>query len=85
MDCLALLDSGNFAYKLCSIFEKKGYIFEVVSTPCHIAKDGCGYCIKFPAEFKELLVSEGIKNKTPIREIYKIIPAYKKNKYEKIY
>jgi len=81
---LAILDSGNYAFNLCRILEKKGYVFEVISTPCQIAKDGCGYCIKFPLEYKKLLLDEALANKITVREIYKIIPLYTRNKYEKI-
>lgn len=84
-NCMALVDSGNYAHKLCSILEKKGYVFEVISTPCHIARDGCGYCIRFPMEFKDMLIEEGRRYKIPVREIYKVIPLHSRNKYEKIY
>jgi hypothetical protein len=85
MHAIAILDSGNYALKLCSILEKKGYIFEVVPTPCHIAKNGCGYCLKFPLEYKELVLQEALLNKLVIREIYKIEPQLMKNNYIKIY
>jgi hypothetical protein len=85
MHAIAILDSGNYALKLCSILEKKGYIFEVVPTPCHIAKNGCGYCLKFPLEYKELVLQEALLNKLVIREIYKIEPQLMKNSYIKIY
>lgn len=84
MYCLAILDSGNYVFNLCRILEKKGYVFEVVSTPCHIAKDGCGYCLKFPIEYRDMVVCEGILNRMPVREIYKIIPYATKNRYERI-
>lgn len=85
MDCLGVLDSGNYAYNLCSILERKGYIFEVVSMPCKISKGNCSYCLKFPEEYISLVLSEAAKAKLYIREIYKIIPMYAKNKYELIY
>jgi hypothetical protein len=85
MHAIAILDSGNYALKLCSILEKKGYIFEVVPTPCHIAKNGCGYCLKFPLEYKELVLQEALLNKLVIREIYKIELQLMKNSYIKIY
>ena len=85
MYCLAMLDSGNYVFSLCRILEKKGYVFEVISTPCHIAKGGCGYCLKFPEEYKELIVNEGALNRFFIREIYRIVPLYSKNKYDKIF
>lgn len=85
MYAIAILDSGNFALKLCSILEEKGYIFEVVPTPCHIAKSGCGYCLKFPLEYKEIVLQEAILNKLVIRAIYKVEPQPMKNNYIKIY
>jgi len=85
MYAIAILDSGNYALKLCSILERKGYVFEVVPTPCHIAKNGCGYCLRFPLEYKEIVLQEALLNKLVIREIYKIEPHLLKNNYVKIY
>ena len=82
---LALFDSGNYVFSLCRVLEKKGYVFEVVSTPCHIAKGGCGYCLKFPGEFMDMVISEGELNNTAVREIFKVIPLSAKNEYERIY
>jgi hypothetical protein len=85
MYCLAILDSGNYVLSLCRAMEKKGYIFEVVSTPCAIARSGCGYCLKFPEEYSSILIEEGMANKCIIREIYRVIPEFSKNRYVKIY
>lgn len=85
MDCIATFISGNYAFNLCRALERKGYVFEVVSTPCHIAKNGCGYSLKFPIEYKELVINLGEELKMPVKEVFKIIPQYLKNKYEKIY
>lgn len=85
MDCLAVLSSGNFAFRLYRILEAKGYRFEVVSTPCHIAKGGCGYCLKFPEEYIDIIINEGIANNIPVREIYRIVQRYSSNRYERIY
>lgn len=85
MDCIAVFDSGNYVYNICRVLERSGYVFEVISTPCQIAKNGCGYSLKFPIEFKELVIETGNKLNTPVREIYKIISQPFKNKYEKIY
>lgn len=82
--CLGIYDSGNYAYRICTIFEKSGYVFEVVSIPCRIAKTGCGHCLKFSEEYLEMIVDESKKNKIPVREAYRIIPQLNKNKYEKI-
>lgn len=85
MEYLAILDSGNYVVKLCTALERKGYVFEVISTPCQISRYGCGYCLKFPAEYMDIVLNEGIVNKMPVREVYKIIPLFMKNKYERIY
>lgn len=85
MDGIAILDSGNYALKLCSILERKGYVFEVISTPCQIAKGGCSYCLKFPLEYKDAVLQEALMNKITVREIYRIERYPMKNKYVKIY
>jgi hypothetical protein len=85
MDAIAIMDSGNYALKLCSVLEKKGYVFEVVSTPCQIAKGGCSYCLKFPVEYKDLVLQEALFNRLVIRGIYQIEPFYTRNKYIRIY
>lgn len=85
MDCIAIMDSGNYALKLCNILERKGYAFEVVSTPCQIAKGGCSYCLKLPLEYMDMVLQEAIINKIVIREIYRVEPQLMKNKYVKIY
>lgn len=85
MYCLALLDSGNYAFNLCSILEKKGAALEVVSTPCQISKGGCGYCLKFPVELKDMVIKEGKKNNLPVRAVYKAIPRVSGIRYERIY
>lgn len=85
MEGIAIFDSGNYALKLCSIFEKKGYVFEVVSTPCQLAKNGCSYCLKFPIEFGDMVLQEALLNNIAVREMFKVIPQLTKNKYERIY
>lgn len=85
MDCLGMVRSGNYAFKLCNILERKGYVFEVISTPCIIAKGGCGYCIKFPEQYMNMVINEGAANGIHILEVYRIIPGFSKNRYERIY
>lgn len=82
---IAIVDSGNYALQLCSILERKGYVFEVISTPCQIAKGGCGYCLKFPLEYKDLVLQQAQTNGIMIREMYQVVPQVMKNKYVKIY
>lgn len=84
MDGIAIFDSGNYAIKICTILERKGYVFEVTSTPCQIAKGGCSYCLRFPLQFKDMLLQEALLNNIAIREIYRVEPQLTKNKYIKI-
>lgn len=85
MDGIAILDSGNYALKLCSILARKGYVFEVVSTPCQVARNGCSYCLKFPLEFRDMVLQEALLNNIVIREIYSIEKQFNKNKYRRVY
>lgn len=85
MDGIAILDSGNYALKLCGILERKGYFFEVVSTPCQIARNGCSYCLKFPLEFRDMILQEAHLNNMAIREIFSVEKQLTRNKYTKVY
>lgn len=82
--CIGIMDSGNFAHSLCGALERKGFIFEVIATPCHIARTGCGYSLKFPEEYLEMVMAEAKVKGFPIREVYRMIPMFNKNKYEKL-
>ena len=82
---IAIVDSGNYAMSLCRILERKGYVFEVVSTPCQIARNGCGYSLRFPLEFMNLVLEEGKANNIVVREIYRVIRLGMKNRYEKVW
>lgn len=84
MDCLAVYDSGNYTIKMCRHFEKRGYVFEVISLPCKIASTGCNYCLKFPEEYMDLVLYESKAMKYPVRHMYRVIKGYTKNTYEKI-
>jgi len=84
MKCIVILDSGNLVYKLDSELVKRGYKFEVLSTPCHIAKGGCGLCLKFPEEFLKVVLEVAVECDTPIKEVYRVIPNFSKNKYRRI-
>lgn len=85
MDGIALLDSGNFALKLANILGRKGYVFEVVSTPCQLARNGCSYCLRFPLEYKDIVLQEAMLNNLVIREIYRVENQVTKNKYVRVY
>lgn len=82
---IAILDSGNYALHLIRRFEIKGIYFEFVPIPCTIGWNGCGYCIKFPMEYMDKIISEAENNKTPVRAIYSVVSMFMKNKYTKIY
>jgi hypothetical protein len=79
-----MLDSGNLVYKLDSELKKKGYKFEVVSTPCHLARGGCSLCLKFPEEFLGVVKAEASKCEVQLRGVYKIVPNITRNKYKRI-
>jgi len=81
---IAILDSGNYALRLCRLLENKGYIFEVISTPCQIAKHGCSYSLKFPLEYMNVVIREAELNNMRI-EIYRVEPHLTKNRYVRIY
>lgn len=81
---IAIFDSGNYAMNLCRILEKKGFVFEVISTPCQIARNGCSYCLRFPFEFKDLVISESAANNIAVREIYKVVNQVTRNRYERV-
>lgn len=85
MDGIAIMDSGNYVLMLCNILARKGYVFEVISTPCQIARNGCSYCLRFPLAFRELVLQEAQRNNLVIREMYSVEKQFSKNKYTKIY
>jgi len=85
MDGIAIFDSGNYALRLCNILERKGYVFEVIATPCQIAKTGCGYSLKFPLRYMDMVLQEARLNGLRVREIYRVERQVPKNKYVKIY
>jgi hypothetical protein len=90
MRCIALLDSGNYAFFLASVLEEKGVRLEVVPAPCSIAVNGCGFCIKFEFQHLDKVIAESVKYKMPVRRVYmveesgnrehyRILPADKSN------
>jgi len=84
MECLAIYDSGNFAYRVCRIFEKKGLEFEVIATPCKISEAGCGYCLSFPCEYLKSVLAESLACGCPVRAAYKVVEHNRKREYIKI-
>ena len=82
--CVAIFDSGNYVFNVCRILEKKGYVFEVTATPCQIAKGGCGYCLRFPEDYKDIVVDTARDSGFLLREMYKVVPLFNKNKYERL-
>ncbi|NMA65031.1 MAG: DUF3343 domain-containing protein [Clostridiaceae bacterium] len=84
MDCIAIYDSGNFAFRMNRIFEQQGLFFEVISTPCRISTSGCGYCLLFPFEYLNSVVSQSVANGCPVREAYKIDKKGDRNIYIRV-
>lgn len=84
MKCIAILESGNYVFKLDSALEKRGYKFEIVATPCNITKGGCGLCLKFPEEYLRVVEDEANTCNTPIKAIYRVVPGFTKNRYHRI-
>ena len=84
MDCIALYDSGNYAYRICRVFEQKGIVFQVISTPCKVTKTGCGYCLLFPEKYLSHVISVSAANGFKVKEVYRIELVQDRKKYVKI-
>lgn len=84
MDCIALYDSGNYAYRVARIFQQRGYTFEVISTPCRISRTGCGYCLLFPFTFLKSVLAESLACGCPVREAFQIVEKNGKREYIKV-
>jgi len=84
MKCIAILETSNYVYKLEAALERKGYKFDIVSTPCHIAKGGCGLCLKFPEEYLPVIKNEAVLCNTPVKAVYRVVPGLTKNRYQRI-
>ncbi len=84
MDCIAVFKTSNYVYKLDSALRKKGFKFEIVPTPCRVARGGCSLCLKFPEEYLNIVRLEAISCNTPFRVIFRIIPETERNRYERI-
>ncbi|HHW23068.1 MAG TPA: DUF3343 domain-containing protein [Clostridiaceae bacterium] len=84
MDCIALYDSGNYAYRICRIFEQRGLVFQVISTPCKVSKTGCGYCLLFPEQYMNQVISTSAAYGCPVREVYRIEYVNDRKKYVKL-
>ncbi len=84
MECIALYDSGNYAYRVCRVFEQRGIVFQVISTPCKVTKTGCGYCLLFPMEYLNQVVNVSHTLDCPVREAYRVEFAGDRKSYIKI-
>lgn len=84
MDCIALFDSGNYANRVSRIFEQKGLVFHVISTPCRVSKSGCGYCLLFPEQYLNQIIATGVACGCPVKEAYRIEYVQERKKYIKI-
>jgi hypothetical protein len=84
VDCIALYDSGNYAYRMSRIFEQQGISSQVISTPCIVAKTGCGYCLLFDYKYLNHVLNQSKLYNCPVKEVYKIGKIRDKNNYIKI-
>lgn len=84
VDCIALYDSGNYAYRICRIFEQRGIVFQVISTPCKVTKTGCGYCLLFPELYLDQVVTASVAYGCPVREAFRIVMVQDRKNYIKI-
>lgn len=84
-ECLATMDSGNYAHALVAELERDGYRFRVIPTPCRISRSGCGYCIKLPEEYIPVLREKSSQKGYTIREIFRVVPEDRKTQYVRIY
>ena len=83
-DCLATLDSGNFAFVLSAELEKEGISSKVVPTPCRISRSGCGYCIRISENVLPILIEKSRQKGFYIREVFRVIQNNNKISYERI-
>ena len=84
MDCIALYDSGNYAFRMRRIFEQSGLFFEVIATPCKVSRTGCGYCLLFPEEYLNMVITQSQAYGCPVREAYKIQTVGNRNNYIRV-
>lgn len=85
MECLALLDSGNYVFRFNTILTQLGYPVEVIPTPCTLAKEGCGYCLRFPEQYMNFIIQLGVESNIHVRRIYSVNNVNYKNVYKAIY
>ena len=84
VDCIALYDSGDYAYRVCRVFEQKGIVFQVISTPCKVTKTGCGYCLLFPDKYLDQVINVSAANGFQVKEVYRIEYNQGRKKYIRI-
>ena len=84
MNCIALYDSGNYAYRICRVFEQRGLVFQAVSTPCQVTKTGCGYFLLFPEEYLSDVINTSSSYGCAVKEVYRITIIRDRKNYIKI-
>lgn len=84
-ECLATMDSGNFAVALAHNLKTEGYDARVIPTPCRISRTGCGYCIRILENYIPVLFNKSSQMGYVIREIYRVETHNGKTKYVLIY
>lgn len=84
MDCLAMLDSGNYALFILKALERKGIFIEATGVPCKISKGNCNLCLKFDESLSDEIIGVCKIHNMPVREMYRIFPELLKNRYVRI-
>ena len=84
MLCVAVMESGNFALALSRELEDAGILSQVISTPCKLAKEGCGYSLRFDLKDKLSVEKIALEVEIKVNSYYKVSKDFMKSKYQKI-
>ena len=84
MVCIAVMESGNYALALSKELEDIGVVSQVISTPCKLSGEGCGYSVKFDLKDKETVERISLNHEIKIKSYFKSSKELFKSKYQKI-
>jgi len=84
MLCIAVMESGNHAIALSQELENAGVMAQVISTPCKLAKEGCGYSLRFDMNDQEAINKIATERDLKVRSYYRVSKDFMKSKYQKI-
>ena len=84
MNCIAIMESGNFALALTRLLNDGGIQAQVVSTPCRLSGEGCGYSVKFDENDKDGIFRIANEKNIKINSVYWITKEHARQKYHKL-